>query len=83
MRTPAPGRVVPRPAAPKPPRPDLEADLGTGVVKVMESDLGTGAVKVMASDQGAGAVKRRADDSNVAASAAMFEVKPKLAAHFL
>ena len=59
MGTLAPGRVVPRSAAPKPPRLDLE----TGVGKVMGSDLETEAVKVMASDQGAGAVKRRADDS--------------------
>jgi hypothetical protein len=52
MGTLAPGRVVPRSAAPKPPRLDLEADLGTEAVKAMALDLG------------AGAVKRRADDNN-------------------
>jgi hypothetical protein len=45
--------------------------------KPLGPDLGMG------SDLGMGTDKRRADDSNVAASAAMFEVKPKLAAHFL
>ena len=69
MRNLVTGRVVPQPAAQvtaKPLGPDLE----------MGPDLGMG------SDLGMGTDKRRADDSNVAASAAMFEVKPKLAAHF-
>ena len=47
-------------------RQPLGPDLG--------SDRGTGAVKVMGSDLEAGAVKGRAGGSNVAASAAMFEL---------
>ena len=67
MRNLVTGRVVPQPAAQVTAKP-LGPELGP--------DLGMG------SDLGMGPDKGRAGDSNVAASAAMFEVKPKLAAHF-
>src|SRR5262249_16844694 len=61
MRKLVPGKVVPRPPAPKPRGLDLGSGPGTRAVKVMGSDLETGAVK------------GRAGDSNVAADGAMFE----------
>jgi hypothetical protein len=54
------GRVVPQPAAVRPPGPDPGSDLGA--VKGMGSDLAAGA-----------GVKGEAGDSNGAGSAAMFE----------